>query len=165
MYQKHAKYGPETLPKTPQKNYSPRPFSLLSGNRFARRLKAFPRRPQDGPTCSGTPLKRPQDVPLEAPRRPFVGAKTAQAGPRQPPRGTKRSPRDPRRAPRRPKTPQDVPQEVPIRPKRSQDCFKRHQEAPKTAPRRRTRLTCSQDALETPTAGPKTARDGPVEVT
>ena len=113
MHPKYTKNKAETLPMTAQKNYTPRPLSLLSANRFARRPKAFPKRPQDDPRGPGTSPNRAQDVPQEAPRRPFGGAKTVQASPRQPQRGTKRPPRDPRRAPRRSKTPQDVPRRPP----------------------------------------------------
>ena len=94
----HRKNRPETFPKMPQTNDTPRAFSHLGAERPARRPRTFPKRPQNSPRGSGTSPKRSQDDPQEAPRRPKrlqncpkrhqdapqEVPKTAQDGPRLP---------------------------------------------------------------------------------
>ena len=139
MHPKHTKNGAETLPKTPQKNCSPRPLSPLSAKRFARRPKTFPKRLQDDPRGPGTSPRRPQDVPQEAPRRPFGGAKTVQAAPSQPPRRPKTSSKRFQYGPRGAKIPQEAPrgpQDCPETAHTAEDASKTRSRRQRLVPRR-----------------------------
>ena len=116
MHLKHTKNGPETLPKTPQKNYSPCPFSPLSAKRFARRPKTFPKKLQAAQEAPGRPPRGPRTFPkrlqddlLEAPRRPKRSQDSPQEAPRCPPERSQGSPKTPQVRPRSPKPLQDQP--------------------------------------------------------
>ena len=106
MHPKYTKNKAETLPMTAQKNYTPRPLSLLSANRFARP-------PQDVPQEASRRPKRPRDVPQEAPGRSPRGSKTTlwrrQDGPSGPKTAPKRHQEAPERSQGSPKAPQDAP--------------------------------------------------------